>query len=184
MPEGPKLGMGIKVTIVEPDEASRKQLQAAVTRENIQGIEINDKPGEGATLWLGKGPEKDSFPKPVRLGAVLDRVRRLQAGAKSTGKKIAIGPYELDSHGNELLTENDRSIRLTDKEKQILALLAEAQGKAVDRHVLLEKVWGYAPDLDTHTLETHIYRLRQKIEDDPGKPEILLTDGAGYKIPA
>ncbi|MGB4107485.1 MAG: response regulator transcription factor [Alphaproteobacteria bacterium] len=182
------------ITIIDKDAASRKQLLALLARENITGIAVlAEMPGDGGLcLWLGeKGEEKpvglnagenNSFIKPVRAGALLDRVRRLQAAGQNAGKRIKIGPFELDVHSSELLLAEDRAVRLTDKEKEILVLLSEAGGAAVDRQALLEKVWGYAPGLETHTLETHIYRLRQKIERDPAKPDILLTDGAGYKI--
>jgi DNA-binding response OmpR family regulator len=98
------------------------------------------------------------------------------------GAVITVGPYILDSLNNELQVGGGQAMRLTDKEKDILLLLGEAKGAVVSRETLLEKVWAYAPNLETHTLETHIYRLRQKIEKDPARPEILLTDGSGYKI--
>jgi len=186
----------VKVTIIDSDESSRKQLQQALEREKLAGCLVTGDAGQaGASpaIWLGgkdenppiilKINENDNFTKPVRVGAVLDRVRRHLAGSgKNAGQKVVIGPFELDTLSNELLDSDDRAIRLTDKERQILVLLKETGGKAVDREALLEKVWGYAPNLETHTLETHIYRLRQKIERDPAQPEILLTDGAGYKL--
>lgn len=184
----------VKITIIDRDGASRKQLEALLARERIENCAVvADTAGAGdLCLWIGDRDEKppaglktgenDRFTRPVRAGAVLERVRRLQAMAKDKGRKIAIGPFELDAHSNEILLAEDRAVRLTEKEKEILLLLSEAKGEAVGREALLEKVWGYASDLDTHTLETHIYRLRQKIERDPAKPEILLTDGAGYKI--
>jgi DNA-binding response OmpR family regulator len=78
-------------------------------------------------------------------------------------------------------------IRLTEKERDILLCLlaAKAQGEgggAVERRALLDRVWGYAETVETHTLETHIYRLRQKIEMDPASPQYLLTDGTGYRL--
>jgi DNA-binding response OmpR family regulator len=186
--------MSVKITIIDQNEASRQQLTVLLARENIVNCEVLAEAGSvaGVCLWIGEKDQKppgslkmgenDRFTRPVRVGAVLDRVRRLQAMAKDKGRKIAIGSFELDVHSNEILLAEDRAVRLTDKEKEILVLLNEAKSEAVGREALLEKVWGYASNLDTHTLETHIYRLRQKIERDPAKPEILLTDGAGYKI--
>lgn len=182
---------GVNITIIDRDPASRKQLQAVLEREGIAGCMVSAQAsGGGVCLWVGgRGEEppagigaSNSFAKPVRVGALLDRARRLQAAGQGLERRIKIGPLELDAHSSELLLAEDRAVRLTDKEKEILVLLSEANGAAVDRQVLLEKVWGYAPGLETHTLETHIYRLRQKIERDPAKPDILLTDGAGYKI--
>lgn len=183
--------MSAKITIIDRDAASRKQIQALLEREKITGCTVlAEASGTNACVWVGgKGEEppagvgaNNSFSRPVRVGALLDRVRRLQAASQGAGKRIRIGPFDLDARSSELLLAEDRAVRLTDKEKEILLLLSEANGETVDRQVLLEKVWGYAPGLETHTLETHIYRLRQKIERDPAKPEILLTDGAGYKI--
>ena len=74
------------------------------------------------------------------------------------------------------------TIRLTDKEVHILSFLAVQEGASVLRETLLEEVWGYARSVETHTLETHLYRLRQKIEDDPSRPALLMTDEKGYRL--
>jgi DNA-binding response OmpR family regulator len=78
---------------------------------------------------------------------------------------------------------NER-IRLTDKETAILKFLYRAAGKPVARQVLLNEVWGYNAAVTTHTLETHVYRLRQKIEADPASSRLLLTEGGGYRLNA
>jgi DNA-binding response OmpR family regulator len=79
-------------------------------------------------------------------------------------------------------TENDRKIRLTEKETAILKFLYRAGDKPVAREVLLDEVWGYNAAVATHTLETHIYRLRQKIERDPSNATILVTEPGGYRL--
>ena len=78
--------------------------------------------------------------------------------------------------------KTQQKLKLTDKERDILLTLIGAGGQPVTRQALLDEVWAYAPGVETHTLETHIYRLRQKIEADPADPRIVLTDDAGYKI--
>jgi DNA-binding response OmpR family regulator len=75
-------------------------------------------------------------------------------------------------------------VRLTDKESNILKFLYRAGGKPVPRQILLNEVWGYNSAVTTHTLETHIYRLRQKIEPDPTNARLLLTEGGGYRLDA
>jgi DNA-binding response OmpR family regulator len=84
----------------------------------------------------------------------------------------------------KLLQEPGRSrkIRLTDKETGILKFLFRAGGQATSRQRLLHEVWGYNSAVTTHTLETHIYRLRQKIEAIPAVPTLLLTTDGGYKL--
>ncbi len=130
--------------------------------------------------------QADQFTRPLRAGQLLDRVRRYNAGADGAAtfdKTVDIGPYTLDTHNNELSgQETDDAIRLTDKETHILAFLAKQAGRFIDRQTLLDEVWGYAKSVETHTLETHIYRLRQKIEKDPSAPQILKTDENGYFI--
>src|SRR5690606_22721894 len=95
---------------------------------------------------------------------------------------IVFGPYSLNAFSHELAGPGGKVIRLTEKESHILRLLVASGGQAVSRKRLLDDVWQYADGIQTHTLETHIYRLRQKIEDDPAQPKILLTDEAGYRL--
>ena len=77
---------------------------------------------------------------------------------------------------------DNRKIRLTEKETAIIKFLLRAGEQIVSRDVLLQDVWGYNAGVTTHTLETHVYRLRQKIERDPSHAEILVTEGGGYKL--
>jgi DNA-binding response OmpR family regulator len=81
-----------------------------------------------------------------------------------------------------LLEPSGGKIRLTEKETAILKYLYRAGDRIVTRDVLLSEVWGYNSGVTTHTLETHIYRLRQKIERDPSHAELLITEAGGYKL--
>jgi DNA-binding response OmpR family regulator len=81
-----------------------------------------------------------------------------------------------------LLDAKAKKIRLTDKETNILKYLYRAGGKVISREELLTEVWGYNAGVTTHTLETHVYRLRQKIEPDPTGPKILITEAGGYRL--
>jgi DNA-binding response OmpR family regulator len=78
--------------------------------------------------------------------------------------------------------DGDHKIRLTEKETAILKFLCRAGNKPTDRDVLLNEVWGYNTGVTTHTLETHIYRLRQKIEENPSEAQILVTEQSGYRL--
>lgn len=135
----------------------------------------------------------DIFFKPLRAGALLDRIgahiRAVKDGHPSpkTEDLPFIGPYRLDTaHDRLILPPKGKTpehiIRLTEKESRILTLLCENRGASIDRQSLLDQIWAYADTVETHTLETHIYRLRQKIEQNPAVPKILLTDGQGYRL--
>lgn len=129
--------------------------------------------------------EADRFFRPVRLGALLDRIRRYQAALamEGYGGAITFGPYRLLPGDGQLVREGrDDTVYLTEKERDILLALYEKRGGTVGRRELLDKVWGYVEGIETHTLETHIYRLRQKIEPDPAQPEIIETDNDGYRL--
>jgi DNA-binding response OmpR family regulator len=78
--------------------------------------------------------------------------------------------------------DEHKQIRLTEKETAILQKLAAVKGKVVSRHTLLEEVWGYKTGVDSHTLETHMYRLRRKIEENGNEGPVLITATNGYKI--
>jgi DNA-binding response OmpR family regulator len=128
----------------------------------------------------------DYILKPFRLGELLARLRRhLAIFDNSDDAVFSIGPYTFRPAAKLLLegTKN-RKIRLTEKEAAILKYLYRADGKPVARQVLLNEVWGYNAAVTTHTLETHIYRLRQKVEPDPSNARLLVTESGGYKLNA
>ena len=113
----------------------------------------------------------------IRLGAVIDYLDR----SDDLGF-IVIGRCRLNLQ--TCVWEGEQQVRLTEKEVALLHALYDACGEVVDRDVILDCVWGYHKDVETHTLETHIYRLRQKIERDPSEPEILKTAENGYYLSA
>jgi len=125
----------------------------------------------------------DYVTKPFRFAVLLARIRaQLRQHEQSEDATFTVGPYTFKP-GQKLLTlENGQKIRLTEKEAAIIRYLYRADQKVVTRDVLLEEVWGYNSGVTTHTLETHVYRLRQKIEHDPSNAEILVTENGGYKI--
>ena len=125
----------------------------------------------------------DYVAKPFRFPVLLARIRaQLRQHEQSEDAVFAIGPYSFRPGTKTLVDENDRKIRLTEKETSILKFLYRSSGRTVEREVLLREVWGYNAGVTTHTLETHIYRLRQKIEPDPSNAAILLTDAGGYRL--
>jgi DNA-binding response OmpR family regulator len=127
--------------------------------------------------------------KPFRLSELMARLRaRLEARARIASLEdgpapVRIGPYEF-SLEDKALHHGDANlrIRLTEKEAAILAFLHRMCERAVPRQELLTEVWGYNPAVTTHTLETHIYRLRRKIEADPAKACLLITEAGGYRL--
>lgn len=117
-------------------------------------------------------------PRP-RLGAVIDHFN--PAHQRRDAECHAVGPY-MFLPNDHALRRGEGTVRLTEKERDILRALILADGATVGRREMLESVWGYASSVETHTLETHIYRLRQKIEEDPANPALLLTEGDGYRL--
>jgi DNA-binding response OmpR family regulator len=95
---------------------------------------------------------------------------------------LQIGPFTFQPGSKHLINERGSKLRLTEKETAILRFLYRAGQAVVTRDVLLKEVWGYNSNVSTHTLETHIYRLRQKIERDPTKSQLLITEAGGYKL--
>jgi DNA-binding response OmpR family regulator len=125
----------------------------------------------------------DYVSKPFRFAVLLARVRaHLRQYEASEDAQFNLGPYVFRPGAKMLLTEKGGKIRLTEKETSILRYLYRAGQRVVARDVLLQEVWGYNAAVTTHTLETHVYRLRQKIEADPSQARILVTDAGGYKL--
>jgi DNA-binding response OmpR family regulator len=125
----------------------------------------------------------DYVPKPFKFAVLLARIRaQLRQHEQSEDAVFAIGPYSFKPAAKMLIDEKGGKVRLTEKETSILKFLYRSGEKVVSRDVLLHEVWGYNAGVTTHTLETHIYRLRQKIEKDPSNAEILVTETGGYKL--
>ncbi|MDX2290383.1 MAG: response regulator transcription factor [Hyphomicrobiaceae bacterium] len=125
----------------------------------------------------------DYITKPFKFAVLLARIRaQLRQHEQSEDAIFAIGPYSFKPASKLLIDEKGGKIRLTEKETSILKYLYRAGEKVVTREVLLQEVWGYNAGVTTHTLETHIYRLRQKIEKDPSNAELLVTETGGYKL--
>ena len=122
--------------------------------------------------------------KPFRLAELLARLRaQLRTFENSEDAVFTIGPYTFRPAAKLLQDPaRNRKIRLTEKEAAILKFLYRAGSRPVQRQVLLNEVWGYNEAVTTHTLETHIYRLRQKIEPDPSNSRLLITEGGGYRL--
>ena len=134
-------------------------------------------------LGLDSGAN-DYIAKPFRLHVLLARLRaQLRQHEQSDDAIFTIGPYTFRPGTKLLVDETKRKkVRLTEKETAILKYLYRAGARTIGRDVLLNEVWGYNSGVTTHTLETHVYRLRQKIERDPTHAEILITDAGGYRL--
>ena len=144
-------------------------LTAADTEEDtVKGID------SGAAVYV---------TKPYRFAVLLSYIRaQLRDYEHSEGAVFRLGAYEFRPAAKLLVDEKGKKIRLTEKETNILKYLYRAGEKAVSREELLAEVWGYNAGVTTHTLETHVYRLRQKIEPDPANARLLLTEAGGYKL--
>jgi DNA-binding response OmpR family regulator len=148
--------------------------------EDSAGLARDLRQGGKPVLLLGDKDGPDQLAKPFRLGALFARLSAaLGPHGADQDRPVRIGPY-LFQPAAKLLT-GARKVRLTEKEADILKFLHMA-GNTVPREMLLHEVWGYNPAVTTHTLETHIYRLRRKIEENPGEAKILLTEGGGYRL--
>jgi DNA-binding response OmpR family regulator len=139
--------------------------------------------GEVDCLTRADSGATDQLAKPFRLGTLLERLRaHLGESAPADAAVLTIGPYSFDPI-TKLMSDKDsrKMVRLTEKETAILQFLYRAD-RTIGRDTLLDQVWGYNAGVRTHTLETHIYRLRRKIERDPARAEILVTEPGGYRL--
>jgi DNA-binding response OmpR family regulator len=125
----------------------------------------------------------DYVTKPFRFAVLLARIRaQLRSHETSEDAVFRIGPYEFRPAAKALIDQGGKKIRLTEKETSILKYLYRAGEKSAPREELLAEVWGYNAGVTTHTLETHVYRLRQKIEPDPATARLLITEAGGYRL--
>lgn len=188
-PASPRLGVLCTDPVLRPvlceivaTYIGRVSILPAPENANETAIVLCDETGTPSTRKIVAG--QNDLPLPFRAGLLVKRIRKMLAES-DVREKIRIGDFSLVLAENLLLREEkptEPPIRLTDKERDILLALERAPEKTLDRKTLLDEVWGYVDGVETHTLETHIYRLRQKIEIDPAAPRILITAGQGYRL--
>ena len=140
--------------------------------------------GDADTIEGLNSGANDYITKPFRFAVLIARIQaHLRSHEQSEEAVYRIGPYTFRPSAKMLVDDGGKRVRLTEKETNILKFLYRS-GETVPRERLLHEVWGYNPAVTTHTLETHIYRLRQKIEDNPGHAQLLITESGGYRLNA
>lgn len=132
-------------------------------------------------IIISHNNKKNIYALPVRLGKIIDQLNTYK-NINSKEEVIILARGSLDINQGVFTKGADNKISLTEKEVAIISFLYTNKGKIISREELLSSVWDYADNVETHTLETHIYRLRQKIEDNPSNPDIIITSDDGYKI--
>jgi DNA-binding response OmpR family regulator len=138
--------------------------------------------GEADTILGLDSGAGDYVTKPFKFNVLLARIRaQLRNHEQSEDAVFRIGPYQFHPAAKLLVDDRGAKLRLTEKEANILKYLYRA-AKPVSREELLAEVWGYNAAVTTHTLETHVYRLRQKIEPDPALARLLITEAGGYRL--
>jgi DNA-binding response OmpR family regulator len=167
-----------------PDMDGREACKI-LRRNGFKGpiIMLTGQASESDTILGLDSGANDYVTKPFRFSVLLARIRaHLRQHEQSEDAIFKVGPYTFKPSSKLLVREDNRKIKLTEKEAAIIKFLYRAGEHVVSREVLLQDVWGYNAGVTTHTLETHIYRLRQKIERDPSHAELLVTEGGGYRL--
>jgi len=177
---------GIIILDVGLPDMDGREVCRLMRRENVtsQIIMLTGASSEADTILGLDAGANDYVTKPFRLEVFLARLRaQFRVHEKSDGATLRIGPYNfIPSSRMMVRQETGEKIYLTDKETMILKVLYQDRGKVVSKTNLMNGIWGYSPNALSHTLETHMYRLRQKMEDDSKSPRYLITHGSGYML--
>ena len=138
--------------------------------------------GEAKSDW-DKDFITESFGKPIRLGHLLARMQFYsQAAPRLLGATLVFGPYRFEPYNRQIVKEaNGDIIRLTEKETALLDYIGQSE-TPLSREELLSMIWGYDAQIDTHTLETHIYQIRRKLNPDGIGTNWLLNEQGFYRL--
>ena len=169
-----------------PDTDGR-ELCKVMRKQNVKCpiVMLTGHDGDADTILGLDSGANDYITKPFKMAVLLARLRaQLRQHALSEDASFTLGPYTFQPSHKILTAADGQKVRLTEKETNILKFLLRAGAVIVPREKLLHEVWGYNAAVTTHTLETHIYRLRQKIEVDPSQASLLVTAAGGYKLVA
>ncbi|MGZ8363800.1 MAG: response regulator transcription factor [Caulobacteraceae bacterium] len=170
---------------VELPDMDGREACRALRKEGVTTpiIMLTGQSGDADTVLGLDAGANDYVAKPFRFAVLLARIRaQLRIHEQSEDAVFGIGPYQFRPAAKLLVTDAGKKIRLTEKETSILKYLYRAGQKAVPREELLAEVWGYNAGVTTHTLETHVYRLRQKIEPAAAQARLLITEAGGYRL--
>lgn len=161
----------MKIHIVSQNPNHQAIIAQAIA---LQGIEIIDDENQA--------DQTVKIDTPARLGTIINRIQQ-SMNNRQKNRPIELGSFIFTPTIHELTnTKHTKSYQLTEKETAIIMCLHNNHPNAVERSTLLEEVWEYAPDTETHTVETHIYRLRQKIEQDNEEDGLIITTDNGYSL--
>lgn len=170
-----------------------KKPDIIILDENISKLEEIKKKYERTPIFvlLPKGLKKTVetpflkyISKPFVLSSFLNLIQSvLNIILSSDAGILTFNGYELSPLEKEIknLSTNEK-IKLTEREVKMILYLYKMKGQIINKHQFLQEVWGYHPDVSTHTIETHIYRLRQKVEKNDKSPELISTTAGGYKL--
>jgi DNA-binding response OmpR family regulator len=180
---GERVDLGV-MDVGLPDMDGREAVRQ-MRRNGFRGpiIMLTAQGGDADTVLGLESGANDYVAKPFKFAILLARIRaQLRQHEASEDAIFRIGPYTFRPGAKILVNEKGSKLKLTEKETAILRYLYRAGTSVVSRDTLLSEVWGYNANVTTHTLETHIYRLRQKIENNPSSARILVTEPGGYKL--
>lgn len=180
-----ELNFDIMLMDVGLPDIDGRELCRLIRRQGIKApiIMLTARDGEADTILGLDAGANDYITKPFKISILLARLRaHLRQHEQSDDAVFTIGPYQFRPSAKVLIAGDSRKIRLTEKETAILKYLYRAGNQMITRETLLNEVWGYNSAVTTHTLETHVYRLRQKIETDPSNADILVTVTGGYQL--
>ena len=180
-----ELNFDIMLMDVGLPDIDGRELCRLIRRQGIKApiIMLTARDGEADTILGLDAGANDYITKPFKISILLARLRaHLRQHEQSGDAVFTIGPYQFRPSAKVLIAGDSRKIRLTEKETAILKYLYRAGNQMITRETVLNEVWGYNAAVTTHTLETHVYRLRQKIETDPSNADILVTVTGGYQL--
>lgn len=166
---------------IDGRELCRRIRQENVKAPIIMLLGAEAEPDENSSL---QAEPNEYITKPFRLDLLLLRIQsQLRKLEKGEDAAYSLGRYKFHPPTKSLLEpKENKIIKLTEKETSILEFLFRAPNTFVGRATLLNEVWGYNSGVTTHTLETHVYRLRRKFELSPSDAQILVTESGGYRL--
>jgi DNA-binding response OmpR family regulator len=181
------------VLLIEPDPLLAGMVTTYLTQIGYRVVEAASATDHVVAALVAAGQEAEAYglavpvlllgaayphlPKPFRLPDLGARLAEL------VRQPVSLGPVLLDVGARCLRGDKTAPVvRLTEKETALLLRLRKADGACISRDQLLGEVWGYGSGVTTHTLETHIYRLRKKLKSYPDLEHRLVTEDGGYRL--